>query len=328
MGDVALHAGVAKITVSRYLREPDTVASETGIRIQQAIDAVGYIPNFVAGSLSSNRTRVIAAVLPTLENTHLARTLMATSRVLDACGLYLMVRNCGAMATEEEKVIKTLIAQRPAGLILHSARHTRKTIRLIESLRIPTVETGDLRPGGQLDMMVSYSNYSAARAMVTHLIDRGYRNIGFLNVPVESGNNSGERLRGFRAALKAAGLPYRPEHIRYSAMSFKQSARAFSDLVDQHPEVDAIFCTHDIMAAGALFECQRRGWPVPARMAIAGFDDYDIADQVIPALTTVAIQREEIGRRAAEMIAARVRGETIDEPRVDVGFKIIERDSA
>jgi LacI family transcriptional regulator, gluconate utilization system Gnt-I transcriptional repressor len=327
MADVARRASVAKITVSRYLREPGTVATKTGQRIHKAIEAVGYIPNFVAGGLSSNRTRIIAAVMPTINNPMLARTLDSISNVLSANGYSLMLANCGGTLVDEELAIKALVAQRPAGLILHAVKHSDETVLLLRNLRIPTVETGDLLSKPALDLAVGYSNYEAARAMTQHLIARDYKKIGFVSIPYERGNQVGERIRGYRAALRAAKRNFNEDYVSTAPQTFSGGAKAIANLLDCRPEIDAVFFAGDILAAGALFECHRRCWPVPGRIAIAGFDNYDVASQTVPALSTIEVPRAEIGRLSAEMLLKRLKGEPLDCIRVDVGFRIVERAS-
>jgi LacI family gluconate utilization system Gnt-I transcriptional repressor len=98
-------------------------------------------------------------------------------------------------------------------------------------------------------------------------------------------------------------------------------------LLQQEPRVDAVFCTSDVIAIGVLFECQRRGIRVPDEIAITGMDDQEIASQCVPALTTIRMPRYEMGKRAAELLCRRLAGETIRAKRVDLGFKVVERDT-
>jgi LacI family gluconate utilization system Gnt-I transcriptional repressor len=90
----------------------------------------------------------------------------------------------------------------------------------------------------------------------------------------------------------------------------------------------AVFCSADAIAVGALFECQRQGVSIPGEVAIAGFDDVDLAGQVVPALTTIRVLRYELGRRAGLLIGQRLAGETVASAVVDVGFEFVARDSA
>ena len=102
---------------------------------------------------------------------------------------------------------------------------------------------------------------------------------------------------------------------------------ALGRLIQTHPDIDAVFFAGDVLAVGALFECQRRGWAVPGRVAIASFDDLDLLRHTVPAVTTLRLPRQEIGRRSAELLVNRLRGATPERLKIDVGFEIVQRDS-
>jgi LacI family gluconate utilization system Gnt-I transcriptional repressor len=102
---------------------------------------------------------------------------------------------------------------------------------------------------------------------------------------------------------------------------------ALQVLLDREPALQAVFCTNDLLAAALLFECQRRGWAVPARLAVVGMGDMALARATWPRLTTLRIHGQRIGERAGDLLRARLRGEAIEARRVDVGVALVERDS-
>ena len=108
----------------------------------------------------------------------------------------------------------------------------------------------------------------------------------------------------------------------------RAAAEKFEALVDHNPDLDAVFFASDTFAAGALFACQRRGWTVPDRIALAGLGDFELSAEMVPALTTVRVPRYDIGRRAAEVILARLNGTATEPQTVDLGFEVIRRASA
>jgi LacI family transcriptional regulator, gluconate utilization system Gnt-I transcriptional repressor len=108
---------------------------------------------------------------------------------------------------------------------------------------------------------------------------------------------------------------------------FAEGADALVRLVQTHPDIDACFFAGDVLAVGALFECQRRGWAVPGRIAIASFDDLDLLRHTVPTVTTLRIPRQDIGRRSAELLVNRLRGASPQKVRIDVGFEIVQRES-
>lgn len=327
MEDVARRARVSVATVSRTLSDPEKVSPLTRRRVVSAIKGMGYVHNLVAGSLASKRTRVVAAIFPGIDNPAYGKTIVGASEVLLKSHYHLLLGHHEFSPSQEEHLVTAFLGRRPDGLILHDRRHTLETRRLLRGAGIPTVEVGDLA-GPQLDMVVSYSNYDAGKAMTSHLARRGYRQIAMVCMPRRESGRHYERWRGYRAALKEAGLAYSPARVVEVNLGYRHGAEALLALLGRDPQIEAIFFTSDVLAVGALLECLRRGWKVPGRVAIAGFDDQDIAAEVIPPLTTVRVPRKDIGARAARMLLDRLDGKMVDPKVVNVGLQVIERDSA
>jgi LacI family gluconate utilization system Gnt-I transcriptional repressor len=326
MSDVARRAGVSAMTVSRALRDPATVSEEMRRKVEAAVAEIGYLPNRIAGSLSSNRSNVVGHIVPSIRNSLFAATIQGISDVLRANGFQLLISDSGHRLEEEEALVEALLAQRVCGLVLHNTQHTARVRELVAKTGVPTIETGNL-PKKPLDMAVSYSNFDAARAMTIHLARLGYRKIGFITLPLQSNDRSEERRRGYFAALKELGRAIDPTLVLEAPAGLGPGAEALVRLLDAHPDLDAGFFAGDVLAVGALFECQRRGWAVPARLAIARFDDLDLLRHVVPSITTVRIPRYEIGRRSAEILLDTLRGGTRERLVVDLGFEIVQRES-
>ncbi len=327
MEDVAERAGVSLVTVSRTLHQPELVQEKTRRKVLRAIAETGYVQNLVAGSLASNRTNVIAAIVPTLNNLAYSMSLHAVGGVLRKSGFQLLLGTDNFSASEEESLIATFLGWRPDGIFLHRCQHTAGAIRLLHNAGIPIVETGDLTPR-PLDMAVSYSNFEAGKAMTTYLLDKGYRCVAFVGAPLHENERHYQRWRGYRAALKKRGIPYRPTYLIERPFGLEHGAQALRSLLEVSPRVEAIFFASDIFAVGALLECPQRNVPVPDRIAIAGFGDQEITTRIVPSLTTVRVPREEIGHRAGAMLLDRLHGRPVQPKSVDVGFQIIERSSA
>jgi LacI family transcriptional regulator, gluconate utilization system Gnt-I transcriptional repressor len=326
MRDIARHAGVSPMTVSRALRDPATVSEKMRRKVDAAVREFGYLPNRIAGSLSSSRSNVVGLIVPSIRNSLYASMIQAISDMLRANGLHLMIANSGHRLEDEEALVSALLAQRVCGLVLHNTMHSRRVRDLVRKTGVPAIETGNL-PADPLDMAVSYSNFEAARAMTLHLARLGYRKIGFVTLPLRDNDRSEERRRGYFAALRELGLPADPTLVLEAAGGFSEGADAVVRLVQTHPDLDAGFFAGDVLAVGALFECQRRGWAVPGRVAIASFDDLDLLRHAVPAVTTLRIPRQEIGRRSAELLVNRLHGAPAERVRIDVGYEIVQRES-
>lgn len=313
------------MTVSRVLNQPTKVSAALRKSVQAAVAELGYVQNHVARSLSSNRSTVIGLIVPNLENSIFASTVKGISDTLRPAGFQLMVAESADDPLEEEQVIASFLAQRVAGLILHGTQHSPDAIRMLGSAGVPVIESGDI-PDAPIDMAVSYSNRAAAKAMTLHLARLGYRKIVFAGLA----RNPRARARelGFRDARDELGLPPDPGLIVSVSRGFVGGAEAVEYVQRNVPDADALFCAGDVLAAGALFDCDRRGWAVPARLALASFDDLDLMRFVNPPITALRLPRYEIGRRSAQMLLARVRQEELATGSVDLGFEIVQRASA
>jgi LacI family gluconate utilization system Gnt-I transcriptional repressor len=326
MSDIARHAGVSPMTVSRALRDPSTVSEKMRRKVDAAVREFGYLPNRIAGSLSSKRSNIVGLIVPTIQNSLYVSMIQAISDVLRANGFHLMIANSGHRLDDEEAAVSAFLSQRVCGLVLHNTTHTRRVHELVRKTGVPVIETGNL-PGEPLDMAVSYSNFEAARAMTAHLGRLGYRKIGFVTLPLRDNDRSQERRRGYFAALKELGLPVDPGLVLEAAGGFAEGADAVVRLIQTHPGLDAAFFAGDVLAVGALLECQRRGWAVPGRVAIASFDDLDLLRHAVPTVTTLRLPRHEIGRRSAELLVNRLLGASPERIKIDLGFEIVQRDS-
>jgi LacI family transcriptional regulator, gluconate utilization system Gnt-I transcriptional repressor len=329
MADVARLAKVAPATVSRVLRRPDIVSEETRGRVLQAIRDLHYVPDMVAGSLASNRTGIVAMIVPTLTGSIFAETAAGTASVLRARGYELLLGNSGYDAVEEEELVKALLSRRPDGFILTGSQHTKGTRTMLRQAGIPVVETWEL-PARPIDMAVGFDNRAAARAIIEFLASRGYRRIAMIARPAGTGTRNDQRIQGYGDAVAALGLPDGLLFPSGEDSALRGGAVSIGLVLSARPRIDAVFCADDIHALGALFECGRRGRSVPGDIALAGFGDFDVAAEATPSLTTVRVPGPDIGRRAAERVLARLDGEaTVEEPAVqDLGFEVMPRESA
>lgn len=327
LATIAALAGVSMMTVSRVLHGTGRVSEVTRTRVIRIIEESGYVPNLAARSLVSRKSSIVAAVVPSVSNAMFAETLHGMSDVLRRAGYFLAIAHTGYSRREEYEVVKALMGQRPCGIFLHDTTHRSETIELLRRQQVPVVETGDLsaRP---IDSVVSYSNRAAGRAMTAYLLEKGYRRIAFAGAPRRSNERVQERRRGYRDALRQAGIAPDPRMDFEGEPDPVCGARILHDLLQRAPESDAVFFSSERLALGAFFEAQRLGIAVPARLAIAGFDFYEMNSQVFPAgITTIATPRREIGEQAASYLIARLEAPSLGPAIKDLGFRLVERGS-
>jgi LacI family gluconate utilization system Gnt-I transcriptional repressor len=328
--DVARSAGVSTMTASRVMRGEQSVAEASRDAVQAAAIRLGYVPNQVAGSLRSRRSGIIAVIVPTLTGSVFAETVRGITDTFDAYDYQLMIGESSYDIEREEKVIAALIQRRPDAVIVAGVKHTPQTRLLLQSAGIPVAEIWD-QTTHPIDNVVGFSNFQAAYDMTKGLLEKGYKHIGLATGPVIPGNRAGERTEGYLAALKDADIASGPSivvpYYHFLDSSLKGGS-VVADFLRDEPIVDCLFCTNELIAIGAVVACGRRGVKIPQDVAIAGFGDVEAASIISPDLTTVKIRGLEMGRRAAEIIAKRLAGQTNEPEIVDVGYEIVWRHSA
>ncbi|WP_428944820.1 gluconate operon transcriptional repressor GntR [Pantoea sp. FN060301] len=318
--DVADRVGITKMTVSRYLRNPDRVSVALQSRIAEALDELGYIPNRAPDILSNATSRAIGVLLPSLTNQVFADVLRGIEAVTDAAGYQTMLGHFGYSAEKEEFQMRSLLGWNIDGLILTERHHTPASLRMIETAGIPVLEMMDC-VSPCLDMAVGFDNVAAARQMTQAILNKGHRHTVYLGARLDE--RTLLKQQGYEQAMREAGLTPRSVMME-EASSFSMGGMLLIEAKKRYPDTDSLFCTNDDLAVGAMFECQRQGLRVPQDMAIAGFHGHDITQVVTPVLATVMTPREQMGRESAALLLARIRGEQTGVEQIDVGFTISE----
>jgi LacI family gluconate utilization system Gnt-I transcriptional repressor len=331
MTDVAKRAGVSAMTVSRALKADGAVSPKTRQRILKAVEELGYVLDQTAGTLSSKRSGFVAALIPSLNNSNFSDTARGMERALEASGLQLLLGATDYAMEKEERLIEAMLRRRPEGVIVTGGRHMPKARRLLQGAGIPVIETWDL-PAAPIEHVVGFSNADAVQALVVRLHERGYRRIGFIGGTSTRDTRGADRRYGYTQAVEALDLPRgRIVSFGQPPISMEQGGEAMAQMIAEWPDVDAVVCVSDLSAFGALMECQRRGWAVPGRIAIAGFGDFEVARCCHPRITTVSVDPATIGLTAGSLLwrsieAVRAGGRLPPESVV-VPYRIIERET-
>jgi LacI family gluconate utilization system Gnt-I transcriptional repressor len=324
LADVARVAGVSAITVSRALNSPGQLSPDTLARVHEAIARTGYVPNRIAGGLASNRSRLVAALVPTISGLVFLETVQAMTEALDAAGYQVMLGQSGYDATHEEALLDAIIGRRPDGVIVTGVMHSPQARRRLAAAGIPVVETWDLTPT-PIDMVVGFSHEKVGAAVAEYL---AYREVKAPALVSADDYRASLRRRGFMEAMARRGFASIAQAMVPTPTTLGAGRKALADLLDAHPGIDAVFCSSDVLALGALTETHARGIRVPERLRVFGFGDLDFAAHTYPALSTVRIDGTAIGRQAARFVIERAAGRAVEPRIVDVGFKLIARASA
>ncbi|WP_028453296.1 substrate-binding domain-containing protein [Chitinilyticum aquatile] len=316
--DVADRVGTSKMTISRYLRDPQQVAEATREQIAAVMAELGYIPSRVPDMLANAKSRAIGVLLPSMSNQVFASVVRGIESITQPAGYHCLYAHYGYDALREEEQIRQLLSFHIDGLILSETVHTDTTLRMLDVAGIPVVEVMEL-PARPIDQAVGMDHEAAATAMVNAMLTCGKRHIAYLAARLD--RRTLLREAGYRAAMTAAGLV--PCVIASEASSsfslggelLQQARQALSDL-------DGVFCTNDDIAAGALLAAQAHGLRVPEDLAVAGSNALDIGRALSPQLASIVTPREQIGRLAAERLLARINGEHFATPVIDAGFTL------
>lgn len=324
--DVARIATVSPITVSRVINQPEKVSDAVRLKVQKAIDELGYIPNQHASSLASARSGIIGVSIPSLSNVVFTDVLRGIYKVMGAAGYKVLLVDTHYSPLEEEKMVRTLLSQSPEGLIITGGDQTPACDQLLRKARIPTVQIMELL-NNPIDMNIGFSHHLAGADVVAHLLGKGYRRIGFIGARMDP--RVQQRIRGYTQALSEHSLfeaslvstSPEPSSIALGGALFK------SLMAVNEGRIDAVFCANDDLALGALFEAQRMNIAIPKQLAICGFNDIEAAAYVNPSLSSVAVGRYEMGVKAAELIIQTLNQQPLENKQIDMGFVIKQRDS-
>lgn len=325
--DVAAMAKVSTMTVARVLRDPDRVSAETRRRVEAALKSTGYTPDLVARSLSVRQTGVVAVLVPHLGHSSFTETIQGMSDELSDDGFHILVGATGFSLEKEEAIVRAFLSRRVDAIFLTGTTHSTSTVRLLSSSGIPVIEGNNI-PEVPLDLVVGFSNEAAARAATQHLISKGHTRIAHVGLDERNNDRMRDRHLGFARALKSVKVRVRPEWSITTDLAVEAGARALRRLVAMKPAPSALFCASDVLAIGAVQECNRLGIRIPDDIAIIGFDDLEFAGELIPALTTIRIPRYEIGRAAGKMLRDCIVGRRLAKRIIDLGFELVVRDSA
>ncbi len=323
--DVAELAGVSTATISRSLNEPHRVSAKTRDRVLQAIDQLGYAPNFSAKALAANRTGTIGAIIPTMENAIFAKGLQAFQEELGDQGYTLLVASCGYDPELEAKQIRNFVARGVEGLMLIGSDHDQASYKFLHSRGVPFVNTWTYNSANS-DPSVGFDNKAAMQALTGKVLDFGHRSLGIISAPRGDNDRARERVDGVHAAAQAVGIPADDIPILEVNYSISNGSDAFAELMQRDDRPTAIICGNDVLAVGALLRAEAMGLSVPDQVSVTGFDDIELAQVSSPPLTTVHVPHRKMGRHAANLLVDMIE-ERADDMQVALETTIVMRDT-
>ena len=320
--DIAARANVSAMTVSRALKTPHMVSKKLRERISSISTKSGYVMHHGARTLASSKSKLIGVLVPSFSNELFVDVLAGIRDSLHPRGYQMMVGDTRYSPQIEEKLFLSYLEHVPDGFLLTGFDRTRASESLSKATAIPTVHMMDL---STRHMSVGFCQKTAGYSMGRYLIGRGYKRLAYIAAQLDP--RVMKRLEGFRKAGAEAGIEKITEVMVPDPSSIGLGSRLLTQLLNQAPKCDAVFACNDDLAAGALFECQRRGLRVPEDLAVAGFNDLDLCSWTKPSITSVTTPRYQVGFQAAQLLLNVINKTKPVRTKIDLGFRLTERES-
>jgi LacI family transcriptional regulator len=307
--DVADLAGVSPKTVSRVVNHQNEISPSTRQRVQAAIDQLDYRPNTLARSLIHQRSHTLAVIAWGIDYFGPSRTVVGIEQEANELGYSLFLSLVSQPTDDHERILDTLISRRVEGIIwaIPEVGNNRNWLHTSRLDQLPPVVFLSMAacPGVSV---VSVDNRSGARQAVQHLVEQGKRKIGIITGPM-AWWEARERVTGWQEALQEANLEASPRlTVKSDDWSAVNGERGMRALLEQAPDIEAVFASSDQIALGALRIAHQLGRRVPEELAVVGFDNIPEAAFFWPSLTTIYQHLEDVGRIAVinlhEMIVA------------------------
>jgi len=301
--DVAKQAGCSLATASRVMNDNQTVGGEVRERVVKAAIALGYVPNGSARALRSTQTRLVGAVIPTVDHAIYASMINALQGRLGERKISLILSTSMYDPDLELQQVRQLIERGVEAVVLVGAQHKAQTLDLLDQHRVPYVQTYTARASGT-GVAVGFDNEGAGRAAARFLLELGHRRLAMIAGITQDNDRAKDRVTGFLAELAAQGLDPAAMPLREAPYSVVAGAAAMRDILAQGGRPTAVFCASDTLAAGAIKHCTAAGIDVPGAISVLGFDNLEIAELTTPELTTFEVPARDMGRLAADYITA------------------------
>jgi DNA-binding LacI/PurR family transcriptional regulator len=305
--EVAKQAGVSTKTVSRVVNGQGEISEETRRRVQGVIDALGYRPNILARSLVNQRSNMLGVVAWGLDNYAPSRIVMGIEQRSSELGYSLFLHLVShPNDTSAERILNTLADHRVEGIIwaIPEVGDNHAWLQRISLTNLPPIVFLNTQPRPGLDS-ISVDNRRGGELAVQHLVEQGRQRIGLISGPPDWWETR-ERQAGWQNALLRAGREPAPRRMVASDWSVEGGAQAMQRLLEQDPQIDAVFASSDDIALGALATATRCGRHVPADLALVGFDNIPQSAYFQPPLTTIDQPLARTGRAAVELLLERI----------------------
>jgi LacI family gluconate utilization system Gnt-I transcriptional repressor len=284
------------------------VSESTRAKVLEAARRLGYVPNKIAGGLASSRVNLVGVVVPSMANLVFPEVLAGISETLYATPLQPVVGFTDYLPEREEKALYEMLSWRPSGMIVAGLEHSPPARAMLTNAGIPVVEIMDV-DGEAIDSVVGISHRRAGREMARAILAEGYRKIAVLGTKMPLDHRARKRFEGFTEALAKAGIEAADQEFYEGGSSLLKGREMTEALMKRSPDLDFLYYSNDMIGAGGLLWCLEKGYDIPGRIGLAGFNAVELLDGLPMRLATMDAHRHEIGRKAAEIVAEAAKSE-------------------
>ena len=300
------------------MRNHRLVSRATREKVLRTAAELNYVPNRIAGTLASMTSKLIGIIIPSVGNTAVPEVLAGVSTVLEDAGFQPLIGVLNYDPEREEVLIESILSWRPAGLLVAGLEHTDRARAMLKGCGVRVVELLDI-DGVGIDIVVGSSHRMAGRKSAEHLLERNYRNIGYVGHDTRVDIRAGKRLEGFRAVMHENGLNFVDQEFYPSGSSSVEAGRiGLERLLKRQSGLDAIYFSNDDLALGGYFHCMEHGITVPFDLALFGYNGLETAQMTPQPLSTIRTPRIAMGKEGANLLFSGGPS-TI----VDVGFELV-----
>lgn len=322
--DVAKEAGVSIATVSRVLNNIDIVNEDTKKKVVEAIEKLGYRPNIVARSLKTQRTKTIGIIIPDISNHFYPEVVRGAEDVANIYGYNIMLCNTDLDPVKETEYLQVLREKMVDGVLYMSNSLEKNILETAHSLHIPIVLVETTDEEGALPS-VTIDNEKAAYDAVCHLIEKGYKNIGFIGMYEDAVNAAAYRYAGYKRALKEHELVEDPSLVFLGGLKASDGYEIGFKM--NKIKADAVFCASDELAMGFINGLRENGVNVPEDLGVMGFDNIYASFIFYPKLTTVDQPMYDMGSVGMRMLIKVINNQELEEKHYVLPHGIVDRNS-
>ncbi len=318
-------AGVSKSTVSRVMNNSKPVSAEVKKRVLDAIATTNFKPSAVARSLANQKTKLVGVIIPDFSNPVFSDMINGIEKQAQIDGYNILLCNSRSKEESEITFLDILIEKEVDGLIL-SGFHTSNTLcKKLAEFSKPIVIVGYEDPSLPFPTVI-IDNVQATKDVANYLIGLGHQHLAMIRGPLFDHYAGDLRYEGFQSVVKDHGLHWGSHTYEVGQYKTKDGYKAAMKLIQNYPEMTALFCANDEMAIGAIKALKEAGKKVPHEVSVVGFDDINIAHIYEPSLTTVQQPFVQKGEIAMTQLMRLMNGEET-EKKVILPHRIVERDS-